>query len=149
MHYQNRTLCRSVTSLWMRVERLCESMGCLFLFSSFFPQLHHTGLHPQDYLQFLSLRNVGMLGGITTTEQIYVHSKVTIVDDQIAYVGSANMNDRSLLGDRFVRSDFTYCDAYFEIRDSEIVARIVDNEQVRGRMNERRVVVSQRVRFVF
>jgi phosphatidylserine/phosphatidylglycerophosphate/cardiolipin synthase-like enzyme len=29
-----------------------------------------------------------------------VHSKVMIVDDRIAYIGSSNINDRSLLGSR-------------------------------------------------
>ena len=32
------------------------------------------------------------------TEQIYVHTKMTVVDDLYAIVGSANINDRSLLG---------------------------------------------------
>ncbi len=34
------------------------------------------------------------------TEQIYVHSKLMIVDDRFALLGSANINDRSLLGER-------------------------------------------------
>lgn len=34
------------------------------------------------------------------TEQIYVHSKLMIVDDRYVLVGSANINDRSLMGDR-------------------------------------------------
>ena len=54
------------------------------------------------------------------TEQIYVHSKVMIVDDMYAIIGSANINDRSLLGGR----------------DSELAVLIVDNdvrkEDVRG-----------------
>lgn len=32
--------------------------------------------------------------------QVYVHSKVMIVDDSVALIGSANINDRSLLGSR-------------------------------------------------
>ncbi|HWO24697.1 MAG TPA: phospholipase D-like domain-containing protein [Kofleriaceae bacterium] len=32
--------------------------------------------------------------------QIYVHAKAMIVDDRYAIIGSANINDRSLLGDR-------------------------------------------------
>ena len=32
--------------------------------------------------------------------QIYVHSKVMIVDDRRALIGSCNINDRSLLGSR-------------------------------------------------
>ncbi|CAF1638318.1 unnamed protein product, partial [Didymodactylos carnosus] len=34
------------------------------------------------------------------TEFIYVHSKLMIIDDKIAICGSANINDRSLEGDR-------------------------------------------------
>lgn len=34
------------------------------------------------------------------TEIIYIHSKLLIVDDRIALIGSANINDRSLLGSR-------------------------------------------------
>lgn len=34
------------------------------------------------------------------TELVYVHSKLLIVDDDTAIIGSANINDRSLLGDR-------------------------------------------------
>ena len=38
--------------------------------------------------------------GVVRTEQLYVHSKVMVVDDRIAIIGSANINDRSMLGDR-------------------------------------------------
>jgi phospholipase D1/2 len=38
--------------------------------------------------------------GLHLTEMIYVHSKLMIVDDQIAFISSANVNDRSMLGDR-------------------------------------------------
>lgn len=34
------------------------------------------------------------------TELIYVHSKLMIVDDEKVLIGSANINDRSLLGNR-------------------------------------------------
>ena len=34
------------------------------------------------------------------TEIIYVHSKLMIVDDKRGICGSANINDRSLLGSR-------------------------------------------------
>jgi phospholipase D1/2 len=39
-----------------------------------------------------------MLGRYVITEQIYVHSKLLIVDDAVAIIGSANINDRSLMG---------------------------------------------------
>lgn len=54
----------------------------------------------QQYLTLLNLRNWDTLGGKPVTEQIYVHSKLLIADDRVAVLGSANINDRSLLGDR-------------------------------------------------
>ncbi|WP_294966735.1 hypothetical protein [uncultured Gilliamella sp.] len=64
------------------------------------------------YVTLLNLRSWTQLGDRSVTEQIYVHSKLTIVDDLYVLVGSANINDRSLLGDR----------------DSELAALIVDND---------------------
>ncbi|KAF9899008.1 hypothetical protein BX616_003365 [Lobosporangium transversale] len=53
------------------------------------------------------------------TEQLYIHSKLMIVDDRIIICGSANINDRSQLG----------------YRDSEIAIIIEDTEMVKSRMN--------------
>jgi phosphatidylserine/phosphatidylglycerophosphate/cardiolipin synthase-like enzyme len=36
-------------------------------------------------------------GKRVVTEQIYVHSKVMIIDDRVCIIGSANINDRSKL----------------------------------------------------
>lgn len=54
--------------------------------------------------------------GIVRTEQLYVHSKLMIVDDEYAIIGSANINDRSMLGDR----------------DSEIAIYVEDPRAVAG-----------------
>jgi len=75
--------------------------------------------HPSDYISFHSLRNHSALNGYPITELIYVHSKLMIVDDKTVIVGSANLNDRSLLGSR----------------DSEIALIITDESFVDGRMN--------------
>ncbi|EGC34269.1 hypothetical protein DICPUDRAFT_55934 [Dictyostelium purpureum] len=72
-----------------------------------------------QYLSINSLRNWDANGDIIFTEQIYVHSKVLIVDDKIAIIGSANINDRSLNG----------------TRDSEICAIIEDRDLVDSRVN--------------
>lgn len=54
------------------------------------------------------------------TEQIYVHSKLMIVDDLHVLIGSGNINDRSLMGDR----------------DSEIAVLLTDtNFNTKGRMD--------------
>lgn len=52
------------------------------------------------YLTLLNLRNCELVGGVVRTEQIYVHSKLLIVDDSVVIMGSANINDRSLKGHR-------------------------------------------------
>lgn len=53
-----------------------------------------------EYVTLLNLRDHAVLNGVAVTEQIYVHSKLMIVDDRYVLVGSANINDRSLMGDR-------------------------------------------------
>lgn len=53
-----------------------------------------------EYVTLLNLRDHVELNGRAVTEQIYVHSKLMIVDDRYVLVGSANINDRSLQGDR-------------------------------------------------
>jgi phospholipase D1/2 len=53
-----------------------------------------------EYLTLLNLRNCQRVGGVLRTEQIYVHSKLLIVDDRHVLMGSANINDRSQSGKR-------------------------------------------------
>jgi phospholipase D1/2 len=63
----------------------------------------------EPYLTLLNLRNYAKLEFTKpdgtkeeryVTEQIYVHNKMMIVDDARAIVGSANINERSMLGSR-------------------------------------------------
>lgn len=54
----------------------------------------------EQYITLLNLRNHDTIGGKPITEQIYVHSKLMIVDDRYVLVGSANINERSLQGNR-------------------------------------------------
>ncbi|WVY95871.1 hypothetical protein V8G54_028022 [Vigna mungo] len=51
--------------------------------------------------------------------RVYVHSKLMIIDDRVSFIGSSNINDRSLLG----------------LRDSEIGVLIEDKECVESLMN--------------
>jgi phospholipase D1/2 len=73
----------------------------------------------KKYLTVLNVRNYGKTSGDKVTgprvvsEMIYVHSKLTIVDDAVAIIGSANINDRSLNGNG----------------DTEIAAVVVDDSQ--------------------
>ena len=59
----------------------------------------------KEYIGFYSLRGHGIVNGIPTTEIIYIHSKLMIVDDRKVILGSVNINDRSMLGMR----DSEYC----------------------------------------
>ncbi|KAJ9156459.1 Phospholipase [Pleurostoma richardsiae] len=69
--------------------------------SSIFGRLRAVGIEPEDYIQFFSLRQWGKIGNdILTTEQLYIHAKTIIVDDRVALIGSANINERSMLGSR-------------------------------------------------
>uniref|UniRef100_A0A670KE29 Phospholipase n=1 Tax=Podarcis muralis TaxID=64176 RepID=A0A670KE29_PODMU len=54
----------------------------------------------KSYISFCGLRTHGELQGKLLTELIYIHSKMLIADDRRVIIGSANINDRSLLGKR-------------------------------------------------
>ncbi|VXC63682.1 phospholipase D-like domain-containing protein [Massilia sp. 9I] len=62
-------------------------------------QRHGMAEEWRNYLTVLNLRNFGRTSTNVITEMIYVHSKLLIVDDAVAIIGSANINDRSLNGD--------------------------------------------------
>lgn len=66
----------------------------------------------ERYVTLLNLRNWAKIGQNVVTEQIYIHSKLMVVDDRFALLGSANVNDRSLLGER----------------DSEIAVLVIDTD---------------------
>jgi len=64
-------------------------------------RLRQQGIDETQFLSIFGLRNHGFLDGFgMATEQVYVHSKAMVVDDQVAIIGSSNINDRSLLGVR-------------------------------------------------
>ncbi|KWU47456.1 phospholipase D [Rhodotorula sp. JG-1b] len=68
---------------------------------SIFARLRHEGIDPDEYISFFGLRGWGTLSsGALTTESTYIHAKSMIVDDRIAIIGSANINERSQRGDR-------------------------------------------------
>ena len=59
-----------------------------------------------------------MRHGQLVTEQVYPHDKVMIVDDRLAIIGSANINERSQRGDR----------------DSELACVVQDHDMLMSRM---------------
>eukprot|EP01094_Clydonella_sp_ATCC50884_P003043 TRINITY_DN1233_c1_g1_i1.p1 TRINITY_DN1233_c1_g1~~TRINITY_DN1233_c1_g1_i1.p1 ORF type:complete len:751 (+),score=180.37 TRINITY_DN1233_c1_g1_i1:116-2254(+) len=46
------------------------------------------------YVGFFSLRQMASLRGDVVGDQVYIHSKLMIVDDRTALIGTANINDR-------------------------------------------------------
>ncbi|KAK2625021.1 hypothetical protein QTJ16_005390 [Diplocarpon rosae] len=101
MQCQFRSICRGETSI--------------------FGRLRAQGIDPEEYVQFYSLRSWGRIGPkkMLVTEQLYIHAKVIIVDDRIALIGSANINERSMLG----------------IRDSECAAVVRDTDMLWSTMD--------------
>lgn len=53
-----------------------------------------------EYLMVGCLRSYDMINAKPVIEQIYIHAKLLIVDDRTVICGSANINDRSMLGTR-------------------------------------------------
>ena len=90
---------------------------------SIFGRLRSHGIEPEDFVNFYSLRAWGKIGPkkMLVTEQLYIHAKVIIVDDRIALIGSANINERSMLG---VRD--SECAAV--VRDTDMLWSIMDGE---------------------
>ena len=64
----------------------------------------------KKYINFYSLRNHAIINNIPVTEIIYIHSKLIIVDDKYVLMGSANINDRSMVGDRDSEFDVLFKD---------------------------------------
>ncbi|KAG9471433.1 phospholipase D2 [Eleutherodactylus coqui] len=82
LHFTYSSLCRGENSI---ISRLKEEMGDGW----------------RQYLSVCGLRTHGeMPDGCLVTELIYIHSKMLIVDDRRVIIGSANINDRSMLGKR-------------------------------------------------
>ncbi|CAF3424732.1 unnamed protein product [Rotaria socialis] len=94
---------------------------------SLFKRLIKAGVPPDNYVSFFGMRAHDVLMGLLVTEIIYVHSKLMIIDDRMAICGSANINDRSLLGQR----------------DSEFCVVINDREEEDGVFNRKKVRVGK------
>lgn len=73
----------------------------------------------KNYFSVYSLRKYDLIEGNFVTEIVYVHSKIMIVDDRVAIIGSSNINDRSMQGER----------------DSEVAVIIEDLDMIDGKMN--------------
>ncbi|CAH0717450.1 unnamed protein product, partial [Brenthis ino] len=83
-------------------------------------RLYEAGVpDPSQYITFHGLRAHSILDGEPVTELVYVHSKLLVADDRYIICGSANINDRSMIG----------------TRDSEIAVFIQDEQFDDGTLN--------------
>lgn len=103
MHFNYRTMCRGESSI---LEQLKPELGNKWI----------------NYISFCGLRTHAELEGNLVTELIYVHSKLLIADDNTVIIGSANINDRSMLGKR--DSEMAVI-----VQDTETVPSIMDGEE--------------------
>ena len=112
--FQNTVDAQDGTSV--RLIMQCQFRSICRGETSIFGRLRAESIEPEDYIQFYSLRSWGRIGPnkALTTEQLYIHAKCMIVDDQIAIIGSANINERSMLGNR----------------DSEVAAVVRDTDRI-------------------
>uniref|UniRef100_A0A8C8MIY2 Phospholipase n=1 Tax=Oncorhynchus tshawytscha TaxID=74940 RepID=A0A8C8MIY2_ONCTS len=90
LHFTYRTMCRGEYSILMRLRER------------------------DKYITLCGLRTHSQISQSLVTELIYVHSKTLIADDRRYIIGSANINDRSMLGSR----------------DSELALLVEDEERV-------------------
>uniref|UniRef100_A0AAX7T2Y9 Phospholipase n=1 Tax=Astatotilapia calliptera TaxID=8154 RepID=A0AAX7T2Y9_ASTCA len=103
MHFNYRTMIRGEYSI---ISQLKKEMGDQWM----------------NYISFAGLRTHAELAGRLVTELIYVHSKMLIADDNTVIIGSANINDRSMLGKRD-------SEVAVIVEDSEKVPSVMDGEE--------------------
>ncbi|XP_077204517.1 phospholipase D1 [Paroedura picta] len=106
MHFNYRTMCRGDNSI---LGQLKAEIGDQWI----------------NYISFCGLRTHAELEGKLVTELIYVHSKLMIVDDNTVIIGSANINDRSMLGKR--DSEMAVI-----VQDTNTVASVMDGQDYKA-----------------
>ncbi|XP_040921573.1 phospholipase D1 isoform X1 [Toxotes jaculatrix] len=102
MHFNYRTMNRGEHSI---ISQLRREMGDQWM----------------NYISIAGLRTHAELEGKLVTELIYVHSKMLIADDNTVIIGSANINDRSMLGKRD-------SEVAVIVEDSEMVTAVMDGQ---------------------
>ncbi|KAJ4265526.1 Phospholipase D1 [Fusarium torreyae] len=103
----------------VRLILMCQYASICRGDQSIFGRLSAVGIEPEDYIGFFSLRQWGIMSNdVLVTEQLYIHAKTIIVDDRVALIGSANINERSMLGSR----------------DSECAAIVRDTDMINSTM---------------
>ncbi|KAI9881525.1 MAG: Phospholipase D1 [Pleopsidium flavum] len=119
--FQNTVDAQDGTSV--RLIMQCQYRSICRGDTSIFGRLRAEGIEPEDYIQFYSLRTWGKIGPSKqiVTEQLYIHAKCMVVDDRVAIIGSANINERSMLGNRD-----SECAAV--VRDTDMLWSTMDGE---------------------
>ncbi|KAG8676984.1 Phospholipase D1 [Fusarium poae] len=103
----------------VRLILMCQYASICRGEQSIFGRLRAADIEPEDYISFYSLRQWGIMSNdVLVTEQLYIHAKTIIVDDRVALIGSANINERSMLGSR----------------DSECAAIVRDTDMINSTM---------------
>ena len=82
----------------------------------------------KNYIGFYGLRNHGLVNNVPKTEILYIHSKLMIIDDTKVLIGSANINDRSMLGKR----------------DSEFAVLIKENKAVTNKKTGKNFIMDDK-----
>ncbi|KAI1891305.1 hypothetical protein AGOR_G00142430 [Albula goreensis] len=103
MHFNYRTMIRGDCSIISQLKREMDDQW-------------------MNYISFGGLRTHADLEGRLVTELIYVHSKMLIADDNTVIIGSANINDRSMLGKRD-------SEVAVIVEDTETVASVMDGQE--------------------
>ncbi|XP_037550104.1 phospholipase D1 [Nematolebias whitei] len=106
MHFNYRTMNRGEYSI---ISQLKREMGDQWM----------------NYISIAGLRTHAELGAKLVTELIYVHSKMLIADDNTVIIGSANINDRSMLGKRD-------SEVAVIVEDSETLDSVMDGQPYRA-----------------
>ncbi|KAG5950297.1 hypothetical protein E4U53_005291 [Claviceps sorghi] len=112
----------------VRLILMCQYKSICRGEQSIFGRLRTAGIEPEDYIGFYCLRQWGVMSNdALVTEQLYIHAKTIIVDDRVVLIGSANINERSMLGSR----------------DSECAALVRDTDMISSTMAGRPYLVGR------
>ncbi|VDK76458.1 unnamed protein product, partial [Cylicostephanus goldi] len=119
LHWTYRSLSRGPNSLFEQLKAV--SFDIEFSVKMLGNLAFQVVPDPHEYISVCSLRTYDMLCGKLMSELIYIHCKLLIVDDEHVIIGSANINDRSQVGNR----------------DSEVCLLYTDTQKEKSVMNGR------------